>query len=47
MDAGIRFGSDLYIGLSIDEESMEITVVGEKTVEGVTQTGTGVVVWDD
>lgn len=47
MEAGIRFTSDLYIGLSVDEESMEITVVGEKIIDGEKHTGTGVVVWDE
>ena len=47
MEAGIRFASDLYIGLSVDEESGDIAVVGERIIEGETVTITGVVVWDD
>ena len=47
MEAGIRFASDLYIRLSVDEETMEITVYGERIIEGEKVTGTGVVVWDE
>lgn len=47
MDAGIRFNSDFYVLLTVDDVSGDIAVVCEKVVEGETQTLTGEVVWDD
>ena len=47
MDAGIRFASDFYVNISVDDESEDIAVVCEKVVEGEKQTLTGSVVWDD
>ena len=47
MEAGIRFGSDLYVGISVDSESGTIAVICEKIVEDEKQTLTGEVVWDD
>ena len=47
MEAGIRFGSDFYVAISVNDESGAIAVVCEKIVEGEKQTLTGEVVWDD
>lgn len=47
MEAGIRFRSDFYVAISVDDESGDIAVVCEKIVEGEKQTLTGKVVWDD
>lgn len=47
MEAGIRFNSDYYVQVSVDDVSGEISVVCEKVVEGEKQTLTGAVVWDD
>lgn len=47
MEAGIRFRSDFYVAISVDDVSGNIAVVCEKIVEGEKQTLTGEVVWDD
>ena len=47
MEAGIRFRSDYYVSISVDDVSGDITVICEKVVEGEKQTLTGSVVWDD